>query len=118
MHETKTCGIACPLTTIMIQEHFASETHLLYLAVLDFRGRFPPDLECSVCLKKYRDGGKHARRLLLCKHTVCNSCLREIVKNETLKCPECRCEQKGKTVRGGFFELTTIVGQRGKGVLL
>ena len=46
--------------------------------------------ECSVCLREYANKDGRKPKLLPCSHTVCISCLKLLVKEEEVQCPECR----------------------------
>jgi len=57
----------------------------------------PSQLECSVCMEDYTAQGDHSPRLLMCGHSFCLSCLRDLPsKGDGLPCPTCR-----KTTRLG-----------------
>ncbi|XP_071542714.1 uncharacterized protein [Panulirus ornatus] len=45
--------------------------------------------ECDICLQCYNEG-KRLPRNLSCGHTLCTSCIAQIVKRGPLKCPFCR----------------------------
>ena len=58
-----------------------------------------PDNQCSVCLMDYTDTGDNIPRFLPCHHTLCQSCIKQLletVSGESFDCPECRrkCEAK------------------------
>ncbi len=83
-----------------------------HLSVLTFRGRFPPDPECSVCLEVYTDSGDHTCRRLLCNHTVCDLCLKQIVRNNRMECPECRFHHTAvKQGDSGVYQLKAFDGE-------
>ena len=47
-------------------------------------------LSCSVCLEDYEENGIHIPILLPCSHTLCESCVKQTIRNKTLVCPVCR----------------------------
>ena len=49
-------------------------------------------LSCQVCFEEFEEDGDHIPRLLLCSHTVCESCIKQLIKNKKLDCPECRAK--------------------------
>ena len=51
---------------------------------------------CLVCFEEYGESGDHIPRLLPCSHTLCEFCLRHLLKGTTLKCPECRMVHNSK----------------------
>ena len=58
-----------------------------------------PDDQCSVCLMDYTDTGDNIPRFLPCHHTLCQSCIKQLletVSGESFNCPECRrkCDAK------------------------
>ena len=46
--------------------------------------------ECPVCFESYEECGEHVPRLLPCTHTLCENCVRGLLKEKSLRCPECR----------------------------
>ena len=51
---------------------------------------------CFVCFEEYAENGDHIPRLLPCSHTLCDFCLRCLLKGAFLKCPECRMVHNAK----------------------
>lgn len=45
--------------------------------------------ECSVCLEIF-NSGERLPKILSCGHTLCASCVVDVVKDEKLPCPQCR----------------------------
>ena len=45
---------------------------------------------CPVCFDSYNDTGEKIPRILNCFHTLCEKCVKEILKNKKLECPQCR----------------------------
>ncbi|XP_069974315.1 uncharacterized protein [Penaeus vannamei] len=54
-------------------------------------------LECQVCLECY-DARKRVPRSLSCKHTLCTSCIAQIMRRGQLKCPFCRTLHAGAVI--------------------
>ena len=46
--------------------------------------------ECPVCFEFYDESGEHVPRLLPCTHTLCENCVRSLLKEKSLRCPECK----------------------------
>ena len=44
---------------------------------------------CPICFEIYTEGNR-CPKLLPCTHTVCVLCLRQLVRNSRIQCPECR----------------------------
>ena len=47
-------------------------------------------LACQVCFHEFDEDGEHIPRLLPCSHTLCESCIKQLIQNSKLECPECR----------------------------
>ena len=46
---------------------------------------------CIVCFEFYTENGDHVPRLLPCHHTVCEKCIKQLLKKTAeVNCPECR----------------------------
>ena len=45
---------------------------------------------CQVCFETFKETGEHVPRILQCFHTVCEKCIKQLMKENTLECPECR----------------------------
>ena len=48
---------------------------------------FEDFLSCFICTNEFEENGVHIPRLLLCTHTLCEKCIKEIIDCGTLKCP-------------------------------
>ena len=48
-----------------------------------------PSSNCPVCFEIYTEGNR-CPKLLPCTHTVCVLCLRQLVRDSRVQCPECR----------------------------
>ena len=53
---------------------------------------------CQVCFEEFEEVGDHIPRLLPCTHTLCETCVGQMIRGDTLQCPECR--QKHRATRG------------------
>ena len=49
-------------------------------------------ISCQVCLEEFEEEGNHTPRIFSCLHTVCESCIKKMIKENKLRCPECRTE--------------------------
>ena len=47
---------------------------------------------CQVCFEAYEETGKHVPRILPCFHSVCEDCIKKLMKENNLDCPECRAK--------------------------
>ena len=51
-------------------------------------------LTCQVCLEDFEETGDHVPRLMPCTHTLCERCLKQLIKptnqGDKIDCPECR----------------------------
>ena len=51
-------------------------------------------LACQVCLENFKDTGDQVPRLMPCSHTLCERCLKQLIKpsnkGDKIECPECR----------------------------
>ena len=56
------------------------------------RDSLPDMLPCQVCLEEFEEEGNHTPRIFSCLHTVCESCIKKMIKENKLRCPECRTE--------------------------
>ncbi|KAK4327958.1 hypothetical protein Pmani_001578 [Petrolisthes manimaculis] len=54
------------------------------------------DAGCSVCQEQYEEGRRPPRNLG-CGHSVCTSCVEQIIIRGGRKCPECRCHIRATT---------------------
>ena len=50
-------------------------------------------LACQICLEDFEEAGDHVPRLLPCSHTLCEECLKQLIKpskrGNSMECPEC-----------------------------
>ena len=47
-------------------------------------------LSCQVCFEDFEKDGKRVPRILPCSHTLCESCIKQLIQNSSLECPYCR----------------------------
>ena len=45
---------------------------------------------CQVCFEDFEETGDHVPRLLPCTHTLCQTCVGQLIRRYILECPECR----------------------------
>ena len=99
----------------MKPEHFNLLPSILYyLFLFQFTGFCAADsmarkreslaelLCCVICLENYDEEGQHVPRLLPCSHTVCESCIKDLITNDTLVCPECRKKHRAENKEKSF----------------
>ena len=53
-------------------------------------------LSCQICLEEFEENGDHVARILPCSHTVCEKCLKQLIRGNNIECPECREKHKVK----------------------
>ena len=56
-------------------------------------------MSCQICFHEFQEGGKHIPRLLPCTHTLCESCIGQLIRNDKLKCPECRKTHEAEGIK-------------------
>ena len=59
-------------------------------------------LSCVVCLEEFEDSGDHIPRLLPCTHTLCQTCVKQLIRYQRLECPECRSKHDAKDEEKSF----------------
>ena len=59
-------------------------------------------LSCQVCFEEFEEDGDHVPRLLPCSHTLCQTCLRRLIRGTRIECPECRKKHKAKKEEKSF----------------
>ena len=69
-------------------------------------------LSCVVCLEDFEEDGDKTPRLLPCTHTLCENCIKQLIRNQKLECPECRARHDAKNEAKSFpqnkYTLTQI----------
>ena len=58
-------------------------------------------LSCQVCFEDFEEDGAHVPRILPCSHTLCESCINQLIQNKKLECPECRTTHPAGNQRNG-----------------
>ena len=51
-------------------------------------------LSCVVCLEEFEEDGDYIPRLLPCTHTLCEICVKQLIRNNKIECPECRAKHE------------------------
>ena len=51
-------------------------------------------LACHICLEDFEESGEHVPRLLPCTHSLCEKCLKQLIQEAFVECPECRKKHK------------------------
>ena len=59
-------------------------------------------LSCQVCLEEFEEEGVHTPRLSPCSHSLCESCIEKMIKNNIIECPECRTEHRAEKKEKSF----------------
>ena len=68
-------------------------------------------LSCSVCLEDFEKSGVHIPRLLPCTHTLCEGCIKLMIQDSRLECPECRRKHEAKNEEKSFPQNKYLVTQ-------
>ena len=77
----------------------------------DTPGSFELLLSCQVCLEEYGEDGHHVPRLLPCTHAVCESCIKQLISDKTLCCPECRTKHEAESDVKTFPQNKYLIAQ-------
>ena len=77
----------------------------------DKQGSLELLLSCQVCLEEYVEDGDHVPRLLPCTHTVCESCIKQLISDKTLNCPECRTKHEAESDVKTFPQNKYLIAQ-------
>ena len=59
-------------------------------------------LSCQVCYEDFKEDADHVPRILPCFHTLCEKCIKGMIIENKLKCPECREEHEAKKEEKSF----------------
>ena len=59
-------------------------------------------LSCVVCLEEFEEDGDHIPRLLPCTHILCESCVKQLIRNNKMECPECRAKHEAPREEKSF----------------
>ena len=59
-------------------------------------------LSCPVCFEEFEENDGHVPRLLPCSHTLCHTCIRQLMQNYRLECPTCRMKHDARNKEISF----------------
>ena len=62
-------------------------------------------LQCQVCLEDFEEDGAHVPRLLPCTHTLCHTCIGQLIRGDWIECPECREKHEAKKEEKSFPQI-------------
>ena len=68
-------------------------------------------LQCQVCFEEFEEDGSHVPRLLPCTHTLCHTCIGQLIQRHKLECPECREKHEAKKEEKSFPQNKYILTQ-------
>ena len=68
-------------------------------------------LSCQICFEHFEEDGDHVPGILPCHHTVCESCIKGIIRGNKMVCPECREEDEAKKQKKSFQQNKYIIVQ-------
>ena len=72
-------------------------------------------LSCSVCFNQYGEGNNEfTPRLLPCLHTVCEQCIKQLIEEQKLECPECRTKHEARNAEKSFPQNKYLLTQTKK----
>ena len=72
-------------------------------------------LSCSVCFNQYGEGNNEfTPRLLPCSHTVCEQCIKQLIEEQKLECPECRTKHEASNAEKSFPQNKYLLTQTKK----
>ena len=58
-------------------------------------------LTCSICFKEFEDDGALVPRILPCSHSLCDTCIGQLIQGNQIECPKCKSRheirKEGKT---------------------
>ena len=77
----------------------------------DKQGSLELLLSCQVCLEEYVEDGDHVPRLLPCTHTVCEFCIKKLISDKKLNCPECRTKHEAESDTKTFPQNKYLIAQ-------
>ena len=59
-------------------------------------------LSCGVCMEEFGVDGSYVPRLLPCTHTLCETCVKQLIRENKLECPECRTKHEATREEKSF----------------
>ena len=66
---------------------------------------------CQVCFEEFTYDGAHVPRLLPCTHTLCHTCVGQLIRENGIECPECRKKYEAKNEENSFPQNKYILVQ-------
>ena len=67
--------------------------------------------QCQVCFEEFEVDGDHVPRLLPCTHTLCHTCIGQLIQGNKIECPECREKHEAKKEEKSFPQNKYILTQ-------
>ena len=68
-------------------------------------------LSCQVCFEEFEEDGAHVPRLLPCTHTLCHTCVGQLIQGTRIECPERREKHEAKKEEKSFPQNKYILVQ-------
>ena len=68
-------------------------------------------LQCQVCFEEFQEDGDHVLRLLPCTHTLCHTCIGQLIRRTRIECPECRKKHEAKSEEKSFPQNKYLLNQ-------
>ena len=68
-------------------------------------------LSCQVCFEEFTEDDDHVPRLLPCTHTLCHSCVGQLIKGQKIECPECRKKHEAADKEKSFPQNKNLLTQ-------
>ena len=68
-------------------------------------------ISCQVCFEEFEENGDHILRLLPCTHTLCHTCVGQLIQENKIECPECREKHEAKNEEKSFPQNKYILTQ-------
>ena len=68
-------------------------------------------LQCQICFEEFEEDGGHVPRLLPCTHTLCHTCIGQLIQGNKIECPECREKHEAKKEEKSFPQNKYILTQ-------
>ena len=69
-------------------------------------------LSCHICLEEFAETGDQIPRLLQYTHTLCESCIKRLIKDSKLECPACRSKHESKNEEKSFTQIKKLFTPR------
>ena len=68
-------------------------------------------LSCQVCFEEFTEDVDHVPRLLPCTHTLCHTCIGQLIQGKNIECPECRKKHEAKSEEKSFPQNKYLLNQ-------